>query len=352
MNIKFNFFSFFKRRGDFNISNTLNSQIENRSLYFKNLWLQKKRNKLYQAFQKVAFFVYKKRVLLGIVVLAFLLADFLKIKAYHFVLPQKDLKISSIPVDLVSSTYQNKYSSLWENNIFHQGPIPIKLVDNKGDISNQEPVKSQLSLKLHGTIVHANPKKSVATVKNIEGDVEPYQVAELISNQAKIFKIQKRKVIFLNQNNNRLEFIVLPKDDKLTISYHSSQKPKSISKNKKRLVHRKGNRFEVNRSDINSYLDNIYDILQQALVIPHHENGEIAGYKFKTIDKESIYEDLGFQKNDIIRSVNGEVVRNPQKALQLFHNLKASSGLEILVERDGKEVTFNYKVNENTFINN
>lgn len=351
------FFFFKNRGGDFNIESDLpknqkpkNQKPTNNKLDYLNLdrfQIQKKLKTAKQVFQKAWIVVYKKRVLILIAIAAFLTADFFKLKAYHFVLPDKTLSVSANPFPTATAINQNKYSSIWENNIFHQGAIPIQLTENSGDPMKKKPVESLLSLKLHGTIVHSNPKKSVATVKNIEGEMNPYQVDEVISAQARILEIQKGKILFFNQNNNRVEFITLPENEKLTIRYRDNVPSKKVSKATKNLVNRKGNRFEVSRSDINSHLDNIYEVLQQALMVPYRENGEITGYKFNSIDQGSIYESLGFQKGDIIRSVNGEPVKNPQRALELFHDLKASSELEILVNRDGKDVNYNYNINEN-----
>ena len=52
-----------------------------------------------------------------------------------------------------------------------------------------------------------------------------YQVGDIIENQAEIKKIQRAKLIFFNQNNSRLEYIVIPEEKiKLNISYKQERK--------------------------------------------------------------------------------------------------------------------------------
>lgn len=291
----------------------------------------------------------KRKTLIFIVLAAFFVADVLNIKSHNFILPEKQLTPIKQTVSRQQINGQNKYKEIWENNIFHRGEIPLKLVENKRNLFPQEPVKSLLSFVLKGTIVHVNPARSVATLKDLLGKTLSYKAGDTISEQVKVTEIQRGKIIFFNQNNNRLEFVTLPEDDKLNISYNQK---KPISKStESTLVRRNGNKFEVSRSDINNHLENIYKVLQQALVVPYRKNGEVEGYMFSQIEKGSIYEDLGFSKGDVIKSVNGESIKDPQKAVDMFQSLRTSSSLKILVERDGKELEYNYSVNENSAIN-
>ena len=291
----------------------------------------------------------KYKTLIITAVLAYCVVDLLMMKAYHLILPEKEISSRLTSFKNKSVNQQNKYKSLWDNNMFHTGEIPIKLADSEGSPFLKDPVLSSLSFALKGTIVHANPKRSVATLKNLKGDTLSYKLDDIIDSQAKVTGIERGRLIFFNQNNNRLEYVVLPKDDGFKISYQSKTKKQKVSKNS--LIKRRGNNFEVNRSDINSHLEEITEILQQALVLPHHENGQMVGYRFEKIEEGSIYEDLGFSKGDIIKTVNGQSVKNPQKAMELYQSLKNDSQLKILVIRDGKEVELNYSVDENSPIN-
>ena len=113
------------------------------------------------------------------------------------------------------------------------------------------------------------------------------------------------------------------------------------------LIKRSGNSFEVKRSDLNDYLGRLPEILNQARVVPHLQNGELKGFRFASIDKGSVFEDLGFEKGDVIKEVAGELVTTPEQALELFERLKGGSGFKMLVEKDGKDVEWEYNVNEN-----
>ena len=275
---------------------------------------------------------------------AFLIADLLLIKSYNFLLPDKELSPLSLAYpgsyfNLSSSLYK----TIWENNIFHTGPLPLQL---EGSSISSDPVLSSLPFILKGTIIHANPRRSVATIKVGSGDKTlSYQQWDIIEKQAEIREIQRAKVVFFNQNNSRLEYIIIPENKKfLSISY-VKEKPKVIESG---LVKRIGpNKFQVKRSDINEYLRKLPEILRQARVLPHPSKDGQMNWKFASIDKGSVWEELGFKKGDVIKEVDGESIQNPDKALELYDRMKKRNDVKILVEKNGQDVYNEYIVNEN-----
>ena len=283
------------------------------------------------------------KLLLSLLV-AFLIADLLLIKSYNFLLPDKTLSP-------LNSAYQGShpilsselYKKIWEDNIFHTGPIPLQL---EGSSISSDPVLSSLPFKLKGTIIHANPRRSVATIKVGSGNKAlSYQQGNIIEEQAEIREIKRAKVVFFNQNNNRLEYIVIPEDLKLLSISYVKEKPKVLENG---LIKRTGaGKFQVKRSDINDSLRKLPEILRQARVIPQPLGDGLMNWKFSSIDKGSIFEELGFEKGDIIKEVDGESIQSPDKALELFDRLKKRNGFKILVEKNGKDVYYEYNVDEN-----
>ncbi len=273
---------------------------------------------------------------------AFLLADLLLIKSYNFLLPDKNLPpLSFARYSSAQGRSPELYKSIWENNIFHTGPIPQKLEESP---VSSDPVLSSLPFKLKGTIVHADPRRSVATI-TAGAQTLAYQQGGEIEKQAEVREIQRGKVIFLNQNNNRLEYIVIPEDQKPPLISYIKDKPK-ISESL--LVRKTGtDKFQVKRSDINDYLRKLPEILHQARVVPQRSKDGQMGWQFAYINKGSVFEDLGFAKGDIIKEVDGEPVQSPDKALELFDRLKKSNGFKILVEKNGQDVYYEYNVDEN-----
>lgn len=304
---------------------------------------------IHEPIDRIFAFIKKNKKFLFCLFVAFLISDLLLIKSYSFLLPDEDLPplsfVQSLPVKNLSSS---SYKNIWENNIFHSGPIPLQL---SVDPVVSDPVLSSLPFKLKGTIIHANPRRSVATVTaGSNNKTSSYQQGDVIENQAEIKEILRAKIIFFNQNNNRLEYILIPEKKKVLKISYMEDKPK-IEEN--RIVNRVGsNKFQVRRSDINEYLQKLPEILRQARVVPHRseKDGKIEGFRFASVDKGSIFEDLGFEKGLIIKKVDGEMVSSPEKALELYDRLKGGSRVKILVQKDGKDIEYEYNVNEDATI--
>ena len=317
-----------------------------RELKFLNIQLLF--GKLEKYIHKLGFFINKNGKLLISLFIAFAISDLLLIGSYDFLIPEKELAPLNVKYpdrrDFFSSDH---YKIVWENNIFHTGPIPSEL---KTDPKDTEPVLSSLPFTLKGTIIHANPSRSVATVKAGSNDKTfSYQIGNVIENQAEVKKIERAKLVFFNQNNSRLEYIIIPeKRAKLNISYQTDKK-KSVVSQGSSLVKRVGNTFKVKRSDVKDHLNRLPEILSQARVVPHYESGQFQGYRFASINKGSIFEDLGFEKGTIIKKVDGEELQeDPEMILDLYERLKGEGGLKIsVVKKDGKEVEWEYMVSEN-----
>lgn len=304
--------------------------------------------------KKISVFTFKKRVFLTLLFLALLISDLAVLQLNQILLPEKKLPRSSSSASRQNLKHKqsNAYSLIWQKNLFHEGPILEERIGT-ASLYQQTPEKSSLPFDLTGTIVHVNPQRSVATVK-VNNESQSYQIGEIIDKKAELSRIERRRIVFFNKDNSLLEYIEIPEIDKITIQ---QSKPKTVSTDSSSIIKQvKVNNFSVKRSDINSYLKNLPEILSQARVIPNRvrENGNflVKGFRFASIKKDSIFEKLGFELGDTIKEVNGEEVNTPEKALQLFEKLRNSSNVKLLVEKDGKDVEYEYNVSEDAPVGN
>ncbi len=253
---------------------------------------------------------------------------------------------SSTPRQQMSSISQ--YGKIKERNVFNRdGKIPPALTadGSESPMLDAPPVASTLPLKLEGTLVHSNPKKSVATITSkSKSEAKAYMVDATIDNIAKITKIERRKVIFRNLSSNHLEFIDIPQDGAVTFGVKETTAAGGEE------VQRQGEfDFAMDRKDINKYTADLGSILQQARMVPNiipGSGGRVDGFRFVAIQPGSIFEKLGFKPMDVIKSVNGEPVNSPTKAMELYNTLKSEGRFSFGVERNGHEENFKYNVKE------
>ncbi len=247
------------------------------------------------------------------------------------------------------SVSRGAYNSVISRNIFSSdGAIPDALLPagqkpGEGQQEN-DPVPSSLPLALKGTIVHSNPAKSIATIEvRSKNQSFPFMVGRDIEGLATLTKVERNKAIFRNSNNGRLEFIEM-KINGSKISFSTSKGPLS-GESRGDVAQVAPNKFEVKRSDLLKYTNDMSSILQQAAMIPvRGPNGEIEGFKFVSIQPGSVYTQLGFQNGDMIKAVNGEKIDSPAKAMELYNALKNSSTIKITKSRDGRDEEVDYTV--------
>lgn len=290
-----------------------------------------------------AFYIYILALMCG-----FLLSDLGILYVRPAMLPTQPPPMKAGRVASQTFTSDDQYAQIQKRNIFNSdGKIPPALTaegGGPGDFIDAPPVASQLPLKLEGTLVHANPKKSVASImlKN-KNEVQAYMVDYDIEGMAKITKVERRKVIFRNLNNQRLEYIDIPKDNAVTFGVKN---PTALGED----VKREGEfQFTMSRGDIAKYTADLGSILQQARMVPNivpGSGGKVDGFRFVSIQPGSIYEKLGFKVMDVIKQVNNEAVNSPTKAMELYNALKTEGQIRLTVERNGREETFNYNIRE------
>lgn len=272
-----------------------------------------------------------------IFIISFLLSDLLVLLSHGLFLPSKELPARKLTKGSnVNTIRHSQYKAIWKENIFHTGPIPTQLFEES---VSEEPVKTNLPFSLKGTIVHANPRRSVATVKGRKTS-RSYQVGDSIEEQAEILQIERRRIIFINSANGQKEFLEIPKQKKSAITYVA---PVLKVPEQKSLVQKFGGDFKLHRSDVKKYLKKLPEILNQARMVPNiiKKGGQefMHGWRFASIQKGSVYEDLGFKVGDVITEVEGEPVDSAEKALELYNKFQTSSHVEIVVNDQPRTYT-------------
>lgn len=274
--------------------------------------------------------------------IGFTMADLGILQFRDTMLPTKAPPGRPEKVETFAPAPRTDYDVIISRNPFNSDHfIPEPIGKSKEGGEEGEPVPSSLPLTLLGTIVHVNPKKSVATISVTSANkVLPYQVGQEIESLAKVVKIERQKVIFRNLQNNRLEFIEIKKD--LMVKQLGLSRPTAA-------IEVDGTDVTIKRSEVMKYTANLSEVLNQASAVPNFipgSGGKINGYRLVNIAPGSIYEKLGLRRFDVIKSVNGEPVDSPAKAMELYNQLKNSNQIAIGIERNGMDETHNFTITQ------
>lgn len=283
-------------------------------------------------------------VLCLIALIGYILAD-LSILSYRAKwLPSSRPPAKIAQPRLITQTDRSRYNVITDRNIFRADqtdPTPLGAEPGKDKVApDADPVPSSLPIQLVGTIVHGNPARSVATilVRNKNEQV-PVKVDGDLDGMATITKIERAKVIFRNNASRQLEYIEMKDDSKISFGA-------PVAKKNGEVTQKSDNEFELKRDDVNKLTSNLPELLQQARAVPRMgPGGQIECFSLVDIAPNSIYEKLGLKRNDCIKSVNGEKIDSPGKAMDMYNALRSgSSQIQIGIDRGGRDENMNYSI--------
>ncbi len=87
---------------------------------------------------------------------------------------------------------------------------------------------------------------------------------------------------------------------------------------------------------------NLNSLLQTARMIPQMKNGKTVGFKLVELEKGSLLEQIGLRVGDLVVEINHVKLNSPEKALQIFQQLREANNISLGLMRNGKPETFEY----------
>jgi general secretion pathway protein C len=249
-------------------------------------------------------------------------------------------RVRSRAVKIGKTRARNYYEIILDRNLFDSTDKPVpgttstSVVSGGDDITGPS-VKSNLPLQLVGTMVLNNPSWSLALITgDSNSKSNSYMKNDIILSSAVIVRIVRNKVYL--RNNGRLEYIEVQGEEPAFVAEKGSG---DVS-----IADSGEGKFTVNKRELNSAFQDLSKILTQARVVPHFKDGKTVGFRIFAIQPNSIYQKLGLKNNDIIARVNGVLIDDPTKGLQLFNALKTESNIKLDIEREGAKQSFSYDI--------
>ena len=212
--------------------------------------------------------------------------------------------------------------------------------------------ESTLPIKLLGTVVQVNGKRSFAIIQDTgTREQKIHFVGDEIREGTVITSVTRNRVVLLR---NGLEEI-LEKDEEPSESPAAvrsrarptrTAKARTTAKGQEAVTVRKvgDNNFVMDRREVEGVLQDFNKMLTQIRVVPHFADGKPDGFKIFNIRPGSLFASLGMVNGDIIKRVNGLDITGPEQALQMFQQLRDESQVTVDLERFRKNLTLQYEI--------
>jgi general secretion pathway protein C len=105
-----------------------------------------------------------------------------------------------------------------------------------------------------------------------------------------------------------------------------------------------GNSYALSRAEVDKARSNLGELMKQARMEPHVVNGKTDGFEVKMLRPNTLFTALGLQLGDVIKQVNGLPLDSPEKALQIFQQLREAQHIVIAVVRDNTPMSLEYNL--------
>lgn len=261
----------------------------------------------------------------------------------EFILEPKNNKVAA----LTKKETTNYGKLIADQHIFGEVVIKKKPVQPKAQPKKVvKPVKPKVKLnaKLFGIVAYKS-QEGFALISNNNGKQKVYAKGDPLQEGVTISDILPTKVLI--DNNGSIEELLLPKKLKTSKSRSTPTSGNRATSNLAQYANLPtGNipkaNANANKPDLNQFRQEILanpakltDIVRAS---PAIINGQFVGFRIRSGKNRKLFRQLNFRANDIITEVNGIVLDDANKGVQVLGQLESATDLSIKVKRGNQEV--------------
>lgn len=180
--------------------------------------------------------------------------------------------------------------------------------------------QTQIPLVLAGTIPTSDPTVGYAFIGESAPAAKFLKVGDSVAGQAKLHSVYPDRVML--DRGGRLEALLLPRQSSTVLI---TQPPQTAS-TPARFVETLKRTLETNPSAFSEI------VRPQAFI----QNGQMQGFRVYPGRNRQQFARLGLQPGDLIKSINGTPLDDPQRSGEIFNTLATSDQAQVVIERNGQ----------------
>ncbi len=243
----------------------------------------------------------------------------------------------SVAKPKVETKSLSAYGAIAQRNLFNTSPesaAPVKAI-NVDDLK-----ETDLKLKLWGTVA-GTEYAVIEDAKTREQSL--YRVGDSIQN-ATVKMILRQKVVLSVNGRDEILGMEEPGTASRRGGGPSPRMARQESSPPKMPVSSYPRQLTLKSDQIESALENLDQLMEQARIRPHIEEGQPAGISITGIKPNTVFRKMRLRNGDIITGVNGAPVESVEDAIKVFGDLSSASEVQLEIKRRGRKRTLNYKI--------
>jgi general secretion pathway protein C len=201
------------------------------------------------------------------------------------------------------------------------------------------PQAIQTNLKLLGTVAGGPDPLAIIQAGK---DTDVYRIGDSLPGNLSLAKVERDRVIVQSGGGEEtvLALVVETGPEKKAARTRPRTAPVSTSN----IVEIGENRWEIPREEADRARSNLNALLKTARMVPKIENGETVGFTIVNIQSGTFLDLLGLKVGDVLVQINEVELNSPEKALQIFQQVREANNLTLGLLRNGSRQTFEYTI--------
>ena len=253
-------------------------------------------------------------------------------------------RLSPSPVELSHPPLAD-YTAITKRNIFNsstQEQEAAPVVEEKLDLEKLK--QTDLKLKLWGTVTGQNEGAYAVIEDTKVREQNLYRAGDTIQNAVVKLILREKVVLKVGDNDEILAMEVNIGRGRSSRPSRRDVRSPSPSSAQKLPVSRYPRKIKLKGDQIQKAMENLGDLMEQATLRPHIENGQSAGISITGIKPNAIFRKMRLRNGDIITGVNGDSIDSVEDAIKVVEQLSSGSDIQLQIKRRGREQTLDYSI--------
>ncbi len=209
-------------------------------------------------------------------------------------------------------------------------------------VSAGEPVAIKPSnIVLLGTVV-ADAENSLALLQ-VNGELDTYRIGDSLDDGS-VLETVARNQVQIRLRDKRLITLTVEEDAMTKATAKPGAAAQGSDEADSGIRQVDDTRWLVSRDEVEKTRANFSQELRLAQMQPRVVDGKTDGFLIRSLRRNSILNKLGLRRGDVVMSVNGISLDSPEKALQIFQQLREARQIDLAVERRGQAMSFAYEL--------
>jgi general secretion pathway protein C len=233
----------------------------------------------------------------------------------------------------------SRYGAITKRNLFNTRPDTEVAPAQAINIDNLK--ETDLNLKLWGTVT-GKGRRAYAVIEDTKTrEQNLYRIGDTIQDATLKLILRQKIVLSVNDRDEILGMEEAGAEKKSgpgpRVAIKGASPPKlPVSPDPRQLT--------LKSDQIEKALENIDQLMDQAQIRPHIEDGKPSGISITGIKPNTVFRNMRLRNGDIITGVNGTPIESVEDAMQIFGDLSSAPEVQLEIKRRGRKRVLNYKI--------